>query len=109
MKNSFKLFAAVLLCVAAASCTSTRPYAVTNNPIGDETGISSTTLIFGQSAGPELEQALFSTNKNFGVIEAARNGEITRIGCVDVRTTTYLGIVTKVDVIVSGTTGNDKQ
>ena len=86
----------------ASSCTLVRPYAVTNNEIGEEVGVSRTTLIFGASAGNNLEQALYSTNPNFGVIEAARNGNIDKVATVDVESSNY-GIISTVKIIVTGT------
>jgi len=105
MKNvKTLLFAGALLFLA--SCTVTRPYAVTNNEMGDAVGVSSTTLIFGASSGVQLEQALFSTNKNFGVIEAAKKGNVDKVASVDVQTSTFW-IITKVKVIVTGTESNN--
>jgi hypothetical protein len=96
----------ILLLIGAAffvtSCTVTRPFAVTNNEIGDAVGTSKTTLIFGTSFGPNLEWALYSTNKNFGLIEAAKNGNIDKIATVDVKTSNY-GFITQVKIIVTGT------
>ena len=101
MKNLKTLiFAGVML--SLASCTSIRPYAVTNNAIGDGVGVSKTTLILGASAGNQLEQALYSTNKNFGVIEAARNGNLDKVATVDVQSSNYW-LFSKVKVIVTGT------
>lgn len=94
------LFAGVV--VLATSCTVTRPYAVTNNAIGDAVGTSKTTLIFGSSAGMGLQSALYSTNKNFGVIQAAKNGNLDKIATVDVQTSNY-GIIAIVKIIVTGT------
>lgn len=101
MKN-FKTLLIASAMLFLASCTLVRPYAVTNNEVGDAVGVSRTTLILGASSGVQLEQALFSTNKNFGVIEAARNGNIDKIASVDVETSTYW-IVTTVKIIVTGT------
>jgi len=84
-----------------ASCSLTRPYAVTNNPLGSKKGVSTTGIILGGSQGEELAVGLFVTNKDFGVIEAAKKGKITKIGAVDVKTTNYI-FFTKVEVIVTG-------
>jgi len=105
MKNTMKILLVAVAGFIFASCSSVRPYAVTNNSIGDEVGVSKTTLIFGYSEGDLLSSGI-STNKNFGVIEAAQNGDIGKIGCVDVKTTSYLGIITNVEIIVSGTSKN---
>jgi len=101
MKN-IKILLLVGTAFFVTSCTVTRPFAVTNNEIGDAVGTSKTTLIFGTSAGPNLEQALYSTNKNFGLIEAAKNGNIDKIATVDVKTSNY-GFITQVKIIVTGT------
>ncbi len=84
-----------------ASCSMTRPYAVTNNKLGSKTGVSKTNIIFGASTGNALSSGVFVTNKNFGVIEAAKNGKVSKIGAVDVKTTNFL-LFQKVEVIVTG-------
>jgi hypothetical protein len=101
MKN-FKSILFVGIVVLATSCTITRPYAVTNNAIGDAVGTSKTTLIFGTSTGVTLQAGLLSTNKNFGVIEAAKNGNVNKIATVDVQTSNY-GFISLVKIIVTGT------
>lgn len=98
MKNIITGIIAVAL---VSSCALTRPYAVTNNEIGNKKGVSKTTVIFGQSAGDQLATGMFVTNKNFGVIEAAKKGGVKVIGCVDVKTTNYV-FFQKVEVIVTG-------
>lgn len=100
MKN-FKTLLLGGILIAATSCSSIRPYTATNNSIGEEVGKSKTTLIFGRSSGDNLQSG-FSTNKKFGVIEAAKKGGIEKIGCVDVKTTNYV-IFQKVEIIVRGT------
>ncbi len=105
MKNTKALILGVLV-VLVSSCTVVRPYAVTNNEIGDGTGVSRTTLILGGSAGNNLEQALFSTNKNFGVIEAAQKGGIDKIATVDVEASNYW-LFSTVKIIVTGTETED--
>ncbi len=84
-----------------ASCSITRPYTATNNPIGSKVGKSQTGVILGTSAGDELAVGLFVLNNNFGVIEAAKKGKINKIATVDVKTTNYL-FFQKVEVIVTG-------
>lgn len=83
-----------------SSCALTRPYAVTNNTVGERTGVSKTTIIFGASGGTTLSTGIV-TNKDFGVIEAAKKGKISKVGSVDVKTTNYL-FFQKVEVIVTG-------
>lgn len=90
-----------------ASCTVTRPFAVTNNVLGNAVGTSKTILIFGMSSGPTLQSGLYSTNKNFGVIEAAKNGDVDKIAAVDVQTSNFL-LFTTVRIIVTGTEQAEK-
>ena len=97
-----KLYLGVLFIGLMGSCSLTRPYAVTNNTLGSKTGVSETGVILGTSYANDLAVGLFVTNKDFGVIEAAKNGNINKIGSVDVKKTSYLGIFTKVEIIVTG-------
>ncbi|PCJ65618.1 MAG: hypothetical protein COA58_09440 [Bacteroidetes bacterium] len=105
MKN-LKTLILVGVVALASSCTLVRPYAVTNNEIGDAVGVSRTTVILGGSAGDQLQQGLFSTNKNFGVIEAAKNGNIDKVATVDVEASNYW-LISTVKVIVTGTEKQD--
>jgi hypothetical protein len=82
-----------------ASCTITRPYAVTNNPIGSKRGVSKTSTFISYPS--ELAAGVFVSNKNFGVIEAAKKGKINKVATVDVKKTNYL-FFQKVEVIVTG-------
>lgn len=86
---------------AMASCSITRPYTATNNPIGSKVGKSSTTVILGGSAGSNLAAGLIVTNGTFGVIEAAKKGKIEKIATVDVKTTNFY-VFQKVEIIVTG-------
>jgi len=96
MKYSIIAVATLLL----ASCTMTRPYTATNNPIGSKVGVSKTSCLFGGSFGNTLSSGIVS-NKNFGVIEAAKNGGIDKIATVDVKTKNLL-FFQKVEIIVTG-------
>ena len=92
-----KLIALALLGGFMASCTVVSPVTATNNPIGDKVGKSETGCIFyigGLSSGIVM-------NKNYGIVEAAQNGGITKIATVDVSTTNYI-IFTKKTLIVTG-------
>lgn len=91
------------LAIVLTSCSVTMPYAVTNNTVGEKRGISKTNLILGTTGawGGNIQAGLFSTNKNFGVIEAAKKGKIETIGSVDIKTTNYI-LFKKVEVIVTG-------
>jgi starvation-inducible outer membrane lipoprotein len=103
MKNMKKIIVAAGLGIILSSCSITLPYAVTNNTVGVKKGTSKTTLIFGQTGayGGNIQSGLYSTNKNFGVIEAAKKGGISQIGSVDVKSTDFI-LFKKVEVIVTG-------
>lgn len=98
-----KIIFGSVLAIALTSCAVSAPYAVTNNTVGTKRGVSKTTLIFGTagSYGGNIQSGLFSTNKNFGVIEAAKKGKIETIGSVDVKSTNFY-LFQKVEVIVTG-------
>ncbi len=100
MKN-IQLIVAAIVTVLITSCSITRPYTATNNAIGSKTGKSETTLILGASTGQNLQSALYSTNKDFGVIQAAKKGKIDKVATVDVKTTNFL-LFQKVEIIVTG-------
>jgi hypothetical protein len=96
-----KYLSIAVIAILLASCTLTRPYTATNNPIGSKVGVSKTTCIFGGAYGNNLSAGLFCTNKNFGVIEAAKNGGINKVATVDIKTKNLL-FIQKVEVIVTG-------
>lgn len=101
--KSIKLIIAGLGLFAFASCSTIMPYTATNNPIGSKVGRSETTVIFGTGGGygGSMEQGLISTNKNFGVIEAARKAYIDKVATVDVKVKNFI-FFSKVEVIVTG-------
>lgn len=95
-----KLLAIAVITVVLTSCSTIIPVTATNNPIGDSVGKSKTTLVFGVASRGNLETGL-STNKKFGVIEAAQKGNIDRIATVDLKITNF-GFFQKVELIVTG-------
>lgn len=69
-----KLGVAMVLSLSLASCTVVLPVTASRAELGSKKGISSTNVILG-----------YETNKNFGVKDAAKNGNITSaIATVDV-------------------------
>jgi len=102
--KKIKAFVAIAGLFAFTSCSITYPYTATNNPIGDKVGRSKTTIIFGGAGGAgggNIQNGVFSTNKNFGVIEAARKGDIDKVATVDIKATNFV-FFQKVEVIVTG-------
>lgn len=79
-------------CAAMSSCSFTWPVTATSNPVGAKMGTSSgftlfRVLAFGQDAS---------------ILKAAKNGGITRISTVDMKSFDALGIFQQYTTIVSG-------
>lgn len=110
MKIKNVLIAAVSVAILS-SCSVTMPFAVTNNEIGSKTGTSKTKCFFTGMGTARIFAPVFRqgapmyngimSNKNFGVVEAAKNGKITKIGAVDIKVTPHFFWVEK-EFIVSG-------
>lgn len=86
MKRQMKIIAKMLAVATVfmfVSCSTTRPVAVTSNPVGNKCGEARTVKVFGIGGG------------NNGINAAAKKGGITAISHVDYNTTVhFLGIVT---------------
>jgi len=100
MKNIKYTFLGLVAAAFMASCSTTLPYAATNNPIGDKKGKSSTVILFGTATQANLGAGLV-LNKNYGVIEAAKKGKITNLATVDLKVTNY-GLWIKAEILVTG-------
>ena len=94
--------------VMMTSCAVTTPFTVTNNEVGSKTGTSTSICLFtgGARGGvrPIVGNAMFNgimLNKEFGIVDAAKNGKITKIGAIDLKVTNYVFFVKK-EFIVSG-------
>ncbi|MDR1098885.1 MAG: TRL-like family protein [Treponema sp.] len=87
-----KLLVLLMLAVTIVlvGCASTSPGFATDNPIGSKIGEASATTWFG-----------FLHTGDSGIITAANNGGISRIGAVDYRATNFL-IVQQVTTVVAG-------
>jgi hypothetical protein len=75
-----------------SGCALTLPVTATNNPIGSKVGTATATGYLG---------VLFF-DQDASIREAARNGGITRISTVDIKTTSILNIVVTYETIVTG-------
>lgn len=90
MKIFYSLFATTALFLA--SCSVTMPVSATSNPVGSKVGTSTGrcffyALCFGADAS---------------IQSAAKDGGITKISTVDMKTTNILGIVVTYKCIVTG-------
>lgn len=65
---------------SVSACVSIRPYAATENLIGKKVGTAETVLFLGISGD----------DNNVGILKAAKNGGITRIATVDIKSTFWL-------------------
>ena len=75
-----------------SSCSVTRPYWVTSNPIGSKVGKSSAKCYFYSMCFDE----------DYSVRMAAKNGGITKIATVDIRVKNTVGIIWEFETIVTG-------
>ena len=104
------ILGAIGFVITMNSCGVTTPFIVTNNELGEKIGTSSTICLFSggtrSAAGmaPTSGKTVFHgvmLNKNFGIVEAAENGGISKIGAVDYKVTSYVFFVKK-EFIVAG-------
>lgn len=80
------------LAFTLSSCALTLPVAATSNPVGTKVGTSSATGYLG---------VLFF-NQDASIRTAAKNGGITRISTVDIKTSTILNLIVTYETIVTG-------
>jgi len=90
--NMKKLMTALVVGAFLSSCSVTLPVSATSNDLGSKTGVSSGTCF--------LSQLCFGADAS--VATAARNGGITKISTVDLRTKNVLGIIVTYECIVTG-------
>ena len=110
MKKISYILGALGFVFAMNSCGVTTPFIVTNNDLGEKVGTSSTICFFSGASQSSAAMAPtsgktifhgFMLNKNFGIVEAAENGGIEKIGAVDYKITSYVFFVKK-EFIVAG-------
>jgi hypothetical protein len=92
MKKVLSIVSVIAVAAVLTSCSVTVPVTVSAAPIGSKVGHSTTTVLFGT----------WQLNKDYGTIEAAKNGGIKGgVAIVDVKVTNYILFV-KRDLIVLG-------
>ena len=94
MKKFLSLVTIALAALAMTACTTVMPMAATSNPVGSKVGEASfTTILF-------IPIPLFT--QDIGVATAAKNGGITKISTVDLKTYSLLGFYNKISTVVTG-------
>lgn len=83
---------ALTLLFAVSSCALTLPVNATSNPVGSKVGTATATGYLG---------VLFF-DADASIRTAARNGGITRISTVDIKTTSILNLIVTYECIVTG-------
>ena len=89
MKTIFLLFAITAM---VSSCALTMPVNATSNPVGNKVGSAKATGYLG----------ILFFNADASIQTAAKNGGITEISTVDVKTTNILNIIFTYETIVTG-------
>ena len=106
MKNLKNITLIGALALGVASCSVTRPLAVTDNALGEKSGKSANICLFGMAApaGGGAGQIISSGmcfNDKYGIVEAVENGGIKTVGAIDIKVTNYY-VFKKYELIVSG-------
>lgn len=92
MKHLTVALSALLVLLILSACTINHPIAATSNPLGTKVGVYSQSTVFGFP--PPM-------NSKAAILEAARNGGITKISTVNYNISwTLFG--TKYETIVTG-------
>ena len=92
MKKVKSIFALLALVAMMSSCSLTLPVSATSNPVGTKVGTAKATGYLG---------VLFF-NADASIQRAAKNGGITRISTVDIKSGTILGLIVTYETIVTG-------
>ncbi len=91
-----KIFKSLIIAAVFAiltSCSASGPFAVTENKVGDKTGVASKTIVLNIWLG----------NTDLGIATAAKNGKIQKIATVDKKVESkFLGFAMKYSTIVTG-------
>ena len=93
MFGKLKIIASLLIVVTMMSgCALTMPVNATSNPVGTKVGTAKATGYFG----------ILFFGQDASIQRAAKNGGITHISTVDIKTTNTLGIVITYETTVTG-------
>jgi hypothetical protein len=93
MINKIKtIFLLLAITAMVSSCALTMPVNATSNPVGNKVGSAKATGFLG----------ILFFNADASIQTAAKNGGITEISTVDVKTTNILNIILTYETIVTG-------
>ncbi len=93
MIKKIKNFVALLLVAGmVSSCALTLPVNATSNPVGSKVGMAKATGYLG----------ILFFNQDASIRAAAKNGGITKISTVDIKSTNVLNIIVTYETIVTG-------
>ena len=91
MKKVIFTACVVLIMAMFVGCTSISPITATSNELGSKVGTSTASFILG-----------FPVSTDYSIQAAAKEGGITKISTVDLKTFNYLGIWSGCTTIVTG-------
>jgi len=86
------MFLLLAITAMVSSCALTMPVNATSNPVGNKVGSAKATGFLG----------ILFFNADASIQTAAKNGGITEISTVDVKTTNILNIILTYETIVTG-------
>lgn len=96
MKALFKCLSmatvALVMAFSLSSCAVTLPVNATSNPLGSKVGTATATGYLG----------ILFFDQDASIRTAAKNGGITRISTVDIKSTSVLNIIVTYETIVTG-------
>ncbi len=92
MKRNRSFLVVGLFALLSYGCAITMPIGATANEIGDKVGTSSATCYF----------YTLCFDQDASIQAAAKNGGITKIATIDIKTKNILGIIVTYETIVTG-------
>jgi hypothetical protein len=93
MLKKIKILVVLFLTIfALSSCSITLPVTATSNPIGEKVGTATAVGFLG----------VFFFDADASIRTAAKNGGITKISTVDIKSSNYFGLIVSYETIVTG-------
>ena len=92
MKKLKSILALAVVAMLAASCSLTLPVAATSNAVGNKVGTSKATGYLG----------ILFFDADASIQSAAKDGGITKISTVDIKSSSILNLIVSYECIVTG-------